>query len=97
MYLFSEQFIGLFTRLGKHELFKEKNQQVMLEGKTVEAVFMVNSITQGWADMRPHFFTENSFVNRGIGGQTTPQMLLRFRQDVIDLKPKAVFILARHQ
>ena len=55
---------------------------------------MGNSITQGWVDMRPHFFTKNSFVNRGIGGQTTPQMLLRFRQDVIDLKPKAVVILA---
>ncbi|MGB0790078.1 MAG: GDSL-type esterase/lipase family protein, partial [Flavobacteriaceae bacterium] len=66
----------------------------MLENKPVAVVFMGNSITQGWVDMRPHFFIENSFVNRGISGQTTPQMLLRFRQDVIDLKPKAVVILA---
>jgi len=44
--------------------------------------------------MRPEFFSRNQFINRGIGGQTTPQMLLRFRQDVIDLNPKAVVILA---
>ncbi len=94
MYLFSEQFIGLLAGLGEYEFFKEKNRQVMLENKPVAVVFMGNSITQGWVDMRPHFFIENSFVNRGISGQTTPQMLLRFRQDVIALKPKAVVILA---
>ena len=66
----------------------------MLENKPVAVVFMGNSITQGWVDMRPDFFAANSFINRGIGSQTTPQMLLRFRQDVIDLKPKAVVILA---
>jgi lysophospholipase L1-like esterase/quercetin dioxygenase-like cupin family protein len=49
-------------------------------------------MTEFW---RPEFFKENtSFVNRGISGQTTPQMLLRFRQDVIDLTPSAVVILA---
>lgn len=57
-------------------------------------VFMGNSITEGWLGFNPGFFTENGFINRGIGGQTTPQMLLRFRQDVIDLKPEAVVILA---
>jgi len=86
--------LGFSQDWANMNFFKEKNQQVMASGKSVEAVFMGNSITQGWVDMRPHFFTENSFVNRGIGGQTTPQMLLRFRQDVIDLKPKAVVILA---
>ena len=44
--------------------------------------------------MRPEFFQEHGFVNRGIGGQTTPQMLLRFRQDVIDFSPRMVVILA---
>ena len=44
--------------------------------------------------MRPEFFKDRDFINRGIGGQTTPQMLLRFRQDVVDLNPKAVVILA---
>ena len=86
--------LGFSQDWANRNFFKRKNQQVMLEGKKVEAVFMGNSITQGWVDMRPDFFATNSFVNRGIGGQTTPQMLLRFRQDVIDLKPKAVVILA---
>jgi lysophospholipase L1-like esterase len=86
--------LGFSQDWANMNFFKEKNRQVMLENKPVAAIFMGNSITQGWVDMRPHFFTENSFVNRGISGQTTPQMLLRFRQDVIDLKPKAVVILA---
>lgn len=57
-------------------------------------VFMGNSITEGWKNIRPGFFEGTAYVNRGIGGQTTPQMLLRFKQDVIDLKPMAVVILA---
>ena len=57
-------------------------------------VFMGNSITEGWIQMRPDFFKDRDYINRGISGQTTPQMLLRFRQDVIDLNPKAVIILA---
>lgn len=57
-------------------------------------VFMGNSITQNWASMDPDFFTENNYIGRGISGQTTPQMLIRFRQDVIQLNPKAVVILA---
>ena len=57
-------------------------------------VFMGNSITEGWSDANPDFFINNTYINRGIGGQTTPQMLLRFRQDVIELKPRIVVILA---
>lgn len=57
-------------------------------------VFMGNSITEGWSIANPGFFEGKPFVNRGISGQTTPQMLLRFRQDVIALKPKVVLILA---
>lgn len=57
-------------------------------------VFMGNSITEGWGNIMPEFFEENPYVNRGISGQTTPQMLVRFRQDVVDLGPKAVVILA---
>jgi len=57
-------------------------------------VFMGNSITIGWLEANPDFFAGKPYVNRGISGQTTPQMLLRFRQDVIDLKPSAVVILA---
>lgn len=57
-------------------------------------VFMGNSITQGWIEKRPEFFKENPYIDRGISGQTTPQMLLRFRQDVIELQPAVVVILA---
>jgi lysophospholipase L1-like esterase len=58
-------------------------------------VFMGDSITDAWPQPRfGTFFTGKPFIGRGISGQTTPQMVLRFRRDVIDLKPKAVVILA---
>lgn len=57
-------------------------------------VFMGNSITDGWDNAHPEFFTDNNFACRGIGGQVSSQMLCRFRADVIDLRPKAVVILA---
>jgi lysophospholipase L1-like esterase len=57
-------------------------------------VFLGNSITEGWAKFFAAQFPGKPYVNRGIGGQTTPQMLVRFRQDVIALKPKVVVILA---
>lgn len=55
-------------------------------------VFMGDSITDGWK--LEEYFPGKPYVNRGISGQTTPQMLIRFRPDVIDLKPKVVVILA---
>jgi len=57
-------------------------------------VFMGDSITEGWHFDGPSGFAGKPYINRGISGQTTPQMVLRFRQDVIDLKPKVVVILA---
>ena len=57
-------------------------------------VFMGNSITDVWARYFPAMFPGKPYVGRGIGGQTTPQMLVRFRQDVIALKPAVVVILA---
>jgi lysophospholipase L1-like esterase len=58
-------------------------------------IFMGDSITQGWKIEGPDgSFPGKPYINRGISGQTTPQMLLRFRQDVLDLKPKVVIILA---
>ncbi len=58
-------------------------------------VFMGDSITEGWATLDPQFFTVHpNYVDRGISGQTTPQMLVRFRQDVIALRPAVVLILA---
>ena len=55
-------------------------------------VFFGDSITDIWK--LENYFAGRAYVNRGIGGQTTPQMLVRFRQDVIDLSPKSVVILA---
>lgn len=57
-------------------------------------VFMGNSIVEGWVHADSTFFLDNKFIGRGISGQTSPQMLLRFRQDVIDLQPKVVIINA---
>lgn len=57
-------------------------------------VFMGDSITEFWKVNDPDFFSLNNFIDRGISGQTTPQMLLRFRQDVINLHPSTVVILA---
>ena len=57
-------------------------------------VFMGDSITDGWGRQYGQFFPGKPYVNRGISGQTTPQMLIRFRPDVIALNPKVVVILA---
>ena len=57
-------------------------------------VFMGDSITDGWGKRYGKFFPGKPYINRGISGQTTPQMLIRFRPDVVALKPKAVVILA---
>jgi len=64
-------------------------------GNEARVVFMGDSITDAWQQPRyGGFFPGKPYVDRGISGQTTPQMLLRFRTDVIDLGPKAVVILA---
>lgn len=57
-------------------------------------VFMGDSITEGWVEKHGEWFTENNFAGRGISGQTSYEMLCRFRADVINLNPKAVVILA---
>lgn len=75
--------------------FREANVKLMEQPPSKNRiVFMGNSITEGWKGTCPDFFENNPYVNRGIGGQTTPQMLVRFRADVVDLKPAAVVILA---
>jgi len=75
--------------------YAKANLELKLHSKTENrVVFMGNSITEGWVFMRPEFFENRDYINRRIGGQTTPQMLLRFRPDVVDLNPKVVLILA---
>ena len=71
--------------------YAEANAQLK---QAPDVVFMGNSITDGWDDAHPEFFTDNNFACRGIGGQVSSQMLCRFRADVINLRPKAVAILA---
>jgi len=75
--------------------FKKANALLSISEKDVNrVVFMGNSITEGWLQDSLSLFKNKSYINRGIGGQTTPQMKHRFLQDVIELKPKAVVILA---
>lgn len=74
--------------------YQAQNEQIIESNDYPEVVFMGNSITEGWVNKQPEFFEENNYVGRGISGQTTPQMLVRFMPDVVALKPKAVVILA---
>lgn len=75
----------------QYSRYEEANKQIAFEPV---AVFMGNSITDGWYQQHPAFFDENRYVGRGISGQVTSQMLCRFRNDVIELKPQCVVILA---
>lgn len=75
--------------------YREQNEKLGLpKPDERRVVFMGNSITDGWINNFPEYFSENGYVDRGISGQTTPQMLVRFRADVINLKPEVVTILA---
>jgi len=75
--------------------FRDANAQLAAPMKNEKrVVFMGNSITEGWQQYFATMFPGKPYINRGISGQTTPQMLVRFRQDVIALKPKVVVILA---
>lgn len=73
--------------------YRAENEAVLAAGKPVGIVFMGDSITEGWRGKRPDFFSAGR-IGRGIGGQTTPQMLARFQQDVISLKPRYVHLMA---
>ena len=90
----------LVNDYGNLNRYAADNQKVQPPAAGEErVVFMGDSITDGWGRsnnptvMSP-FFPGKPYINRGISGQTTPQMLIRFRPDVIALKPKVVVILA---
>jgi lysophospholipase L1-like esterase len=74
--------------------YKAQNEKIIANQDFPDVVFMGNSITEGWVNAQPEFFKNNNYAGRGIGGQTTPQMLIRFMPDVVNLNPKAVVILA---
>jgi lysophospholipase L1-like esterase len=74
--------------------YREDNNKLGLPSAGEKrVVFMGNSITEGWKYVRPEYFAGKPYICRGISGQTSPQMLVRFRPDVIALKPAVVLIL----
>lgn len=73
--------------------YAQDNARVKAEKAEVKVVFYGNSITRNWGKYRPQFFKENNYLCRGIGGQTSAELLVRMRQDVINLNPKAVVIM----
>ncbi|HEY6144594.1 MAG TPA: SGNH/GDSL hydrolase family protein [Flavobacterium sp.] len=74
--------------------YQKENATLTLSPEEKRIVFMGDSITEFWSELYPDFFVGKPYINRGISGQTTPQMLIRFRADVINLKPSIVVILA---
>lgn len=74
------------------ERFRLENEIIQLHNDENRIVFIGDSIIAGW-NKEPLFIENRHFINRGINGQTTSQILHRFQQDVIDLKPKFVVIL----
>ena len=84
--------VGLFAETkdwAQFERYESKNKALV---ERPDVVFMGNSITDCWADTVPAFFADNNFVGRGISGQVSSQMLVRFQEDVINLHPKVVVI-----
>lgn len=84
---FSQDWFG-FNR------FKADNDRIKASGNYPNVVFMGNSITENWVYYHHNFFSDNNFCGRGISGQTSSQMLVRFTADVVELHPKAVVIMA---
>lgn len=87
--LFAMYFSASADDWAQFGIYENQNRQVCHNPK---AVFLGNSITEGWMNLHPGFFTSNNFLGRGISGQTSYQMLLRFRDDVINLHPEYVVI-----
>src|SRR6187431_1213082 len=76
-------------------LNKYENENSNLEAPNSDEkriIFFGDSITEGWKTIHHDFFVDKAYINRGINGQTTSQMLLRFRADVIELQPQIVLI-----
>jgi lysophospholipase L1-like esterase len=73
--------------------YRADNEKLLASGAKVDAVFLGDSITQGWVDADPDFFAKGN-VGRGISAQTTPQLLVRMHSDVVALKPRVVHIMA---
>jgi lysophospholipase L1-like esterase len=83
----------LLRDFGMIGYYADDNAKLLASREPVDVVFLGDSITEGWFDKRPSFFTRGR-IDRGIGGQTSSQMVLRMLTDVVALKPKAVHIMA---
>jgi lysophospholipase L1-like esterase len=81
-----------WANLAKYET--ENSQLPPKQSGEKRIVFMGDSITEFWSQIQLNFFANTPYINRGISGQTTPQMLIRFRPDVLNLHPDVVVILA---
>lgn len=100
--LYGEEAVAAFAKqeafrvtqdFGFLEKFKTANQKVAPpKSKENRVVFLGNSIVEGWVNTDSTFFINNNYIGRGISGQTSPQLLLRFRQDVVNLQPKVVVL-----
>jgi len=87
-----EDFSDDWANISKYQ---KENELIGLPKKGEKrVVFLGSSIFEFWKQKDPEYFNSHAYVDRGISGQISPQLLVRFRQDVINLKPKAVIILA---
>ncbi|MBI3679426.1 MAG: SGNH/GDSL hydrolase family protein [Acidobacteria bacterium] len=84
--------IRLLADWGGLTRYGSENTELILRPNADRVVFLGDEITEMWGRGKTKFFPGKPYLNRGISRQTTPQMLVRFRQDVISLKPKAVII-----
>lgn len=80
--------------IANYKKYETANAQLKSSKTQVKTILFGDSITEFWKSNNPSFFEQHQIVNRGISGQTTSQMLLRFRQDVLNLNPKQVVIMA---
>ena len=81
-----------WPNLSKYKSENEMLHKLKNDGNRI--VLIGDSITEGWSLMDPDFFSNNNLINRGISGQTSPQMLIRFKQDAVNLEPKLIIINA---
>lgn len=94
LYLLAMSMIGYSQDWFRFNDYKADNERIIASEEFPEVVFMGNSITENWAYFHPEFFSSHNYLGRGIGGQTSAHMLVRFQSDVIALHPKVVVIMA---
>lgn len=93
LFLFLISFMNA-QDFANYKKYEAANVQLISSKTQVKSILFGDSITEFWKSNNPSFFEQHQIINRGISGQTTSQMLLRFRQDVLNLNPKQVVILA---